>query len=115
MQSPFSNRIRSERKRLRLSQQELAFLLATTRDIVSDLERYRIKPTFELVIACEFLFGRKSDALFPGASERIERDLHARIARQHDSIINQTGNHAREKIAHLAVLLSHAKPDKQNV
>jgi transcriptional regulator with XRE-family HTH domain len=92
------NKLRAERKRWRLTQKELAFLAGlSTRDFLSDFERFKGKPTVEFVLACEVIFGKSARTLFAGEFEQIVRNVRRRADELHDAIINQAGSGAEEK------------------
>lgn len=92
------NKLRAERKRWRLTQEELAYLAGlSTRDFLSDFERFKGKPSLEFVLACEVIFGKSARALFAGVFEQTLRNVLRRAGELHDAIINQTGSAAEEK------------------
>jgi transcriptional regulator with XRE-family HTH domain len=71
--------IRAHRKRLRLSQLELARLLGfRSRDPISRIETFASMPSAAFVFACEALFKTPAGTLFPGICEDARRKLRVR-------------------------------------
>jgi transcriptional regulator with XRE-family HTH domain len=73
------NYLRANRKRLALSQDEVAFLLGTQSGAkVCRYERFAREPSLETALACEVIFKRSVSELFPGLYQKIEREVAAR-------------------------------------
>ena len=67
------NYLRRYRKRARLSQEELAFLLGSGSGAkVSRYERFRRIPGLETALACEAIFGVPVRELFAGIFQKVE-------------------------------------------
>lgn len=80
MTSPqLPNHLRANRKRLALSQDEVAFLLGSQNgDQVCRFEQFDRMPSFEVALAFEALFKRSVSELFPGVYQKIERGVATR-------------------------------------
>ncbi len=73
------NYLRANRKRLALSQDEVAFLLGTHSGAkVCRYERFVREPSLETALACEAIFKRSVSELFPGLYQKVEREVAAR-------------------------------------
>jgi transcriptional regulator with XRE-family HTH domain len=80
MTSPqLPNYLRSNRKRLALSQDEVAFLLGTQNGAkVCRYERFVREPGLATALAYEAIFKRTVSELFPGLYQKVEREVAAR-------------------------------------
>lgn len=77
--SPLPNYLRTNRKRLALSQEEVAFLLGTQSGAkVSRYENFDRVPGLETALACEAIFQKPVRELFAGLYESIEQQVAAR-------------------------------------
>ena len=77
--SPLPNYLLANRKRLALSQHEVAFLLGQHGgDNVSRYENYTREPNLQTILAMEAIFQKPANQLFAGLYERIEREVAAR-------------------------------------
>ena len=77
--SQFSNYLLSNRKRLSLSQEEVAFLLGNISGAqVSRYERFTREPTLETALALEAIFQRSASELFNGLYQKVEQEVAAR-------------------------------------
>lgn len=77
--SSLPNYLRANRKRLALSQEDVAFLLGKEGGAkVSRYERFAREPNLETALACELIFQRAVCELFSGLYQRIEREVAAR-------------------------------------
>lgn len=77
--SPLSNYVRAHRKRLVLSQDEVAFLLGTESGTqVSRHENFARVPSLEMALAYEAIFQRPTREIFRGLYQRIEGDVATR-------------------------------------
>ena len=71
-----SNYLLSNRKRLSLSQEEMAFLLGQCGgDKVSRYERFARKPSLETAFAFEVIFQRPASELFAGLYQEVEQEV----------------------------------------
>jgi transcriptional regulator with XRE-family HTH domain len=80
--APLSNYLRTNRKRLALSQEEVAFLLGVNGmdkgiKVSRDENRAR-EPSLETALAYEVIYGRPVRELFAGVYEQVERNVAAR-------------------------------------
>jgi len=74
--APLSNYLRTARRRLSLSQEEVAFLLnMTSRTVVSYHERGTHLPKLQHVLGYTAIFGFSADALFAGLYQEIEQQI----------------------------------------
>jgi transcriptional regulator with XRE-family HTH domain len=76
------NYLKRARKRLGLSQKEVAYLLgcaSSTR--VSRHERFHREPSLRTVLAYEVLYGLPVVDLFAGVTDDVERAVHRRVRR----------------------------------
>lgn len=74
------NYVRSHRRRLGLSQDELAYLILTSSGSkVSKYENFRSVPTLETALACEIIFGKPVSELFAGIFDRMESRVGERM------------------------------------
>jgi transcriptional regulator with XRE-family HTH domain len=111
MSSPqLPNYLRANRKRLALSQQEVAFLLGTGSDAsVCRYERFVREPNLETALAFEVIFKRSVSELFRGLYQQAERDVAGRaklLAERKGPKTNRQSARKRETIAELAALRS---------
>ena len=74
--SQLQNYLVSNRKRLSLSQDEVAFLLGTqSGSKVSRYEHFASNPTLETALAFEVIFQRSASELFGGLYQKIEQEV----------------------------------------
>lgn len=77
--SQLPNYLRSNRKRLSLSQNEVAFLLGTRSGAkVSLYEGFDRVPSLETVLALEVIYQRSASELFGGLYQKVEQEVMAR-------------------------------------
>ena len=70
------NYLLSNRKRLSLSQKEVAFLLGSqTGGKVSRYERFIREPPLETALALEMIFQRSTSELFGGVYQKVEQQV----------------------------------------
>jgi transcriptional regulator with XRE-family HTH domain len=73
------NYLLSNRKRLTLSQDEVAFLLGTQSGAkVCRYERFAREPSLEMALAFEVIFQRSASELFDGLYKKVEQEVAAR-------------------------------------
>jgi transcriptional regulator with XRE-family HTH domain len=111
--SQLPNYLRAHRKRLGLSQDEVAYLLgAESGAKACRYERFSREPGFRTALACEAVFQRPIRELFAGLYEQIEREVAGRAKK----LVLKTGQmkpgkqtaRKRETLAKIAA----AKPKK---
>jgi transcriptional regulator with XRE-family HTH domain len=77
--SQLPNYLRSHRKRLALSQEDVAFLLGTQSGAkMCRYERFVREPSLEVALAFAVIFGKPSEEIFAGTIRKIERQVAAR-------------------------------------
>jgi transcriptional regulator with XRE-family HTH domain len=77
--SQLPNYLRTHRKRLGLSQDDVAYLLgAVSGAKTSRYERFSREPGFRSALACEVVFQKPIRELFAGLYEQIEREVAVR-------------------------------------
>lgn len=70
------NYLRSNRKRLALSQEEVAFLLGTKSGAkVSRYEQFTREPSLKTALALEMIFQRSVSELFGGLYQKVETEV----------------------------------------
>jgi hypothetical protein len=105
--SRLTNYLLANRKRLQLSQVEVAFLLnAGTGEKVCRHESFIRMPNLENALAYEVIFKRTTSELFAGLYDRIEKDVVARAKILLNKIdgrkSNRRNDHIRQVIADIA-------------
>src|SRR6185295_12590202 len=77
--TPLPNYLLANRKRLALSQDDVAFLLGTKSGTkVSRYERFVREPSLQTALECEAVFQRSVSELFSGMYNKAEQDVAAR-------------------------------------
>src|SRR2546428_14057974 len=111
MSSPqLPNYLRANRKRLALSQDDVAFLLGTQSGAkVCRYERFVREPSLETALAYEAIFKRPVRDLFGGLYQKVEREITERaktLAGRMDDKPNRQTARKREALAELATAQS---------
>ena len=111
MPSPqLSNYLRANRKRLALSQDEVAFLLGTrSGGKVCRYERFVRQPSLETALAYEAIFRRSVSELFPGLYQNVERAVAKRakiLGQRKDCKAKRQAVHKSEVLNELAQSLA---------
>jgi transcriptional regulator with XRE-family HTH domain len=110
--SRLPNYLRSNRKRLGLSQDEVAFLLGTqSGGKVCRYERFAREPSLATAMACEAIFQKPVRELFAGLSEEVEKEVAGRakaIAYRTDYRKPTRGN--TRKLQTLTGIANRSKP-----
>lgn len=97
------NYLRTHRKRSRLSQDDVAFLLGSrTGARVSRYEHFRRQPTLQTAFAYEVIFGIPAQELFGGLYEEVQR---ATVRRTHKFAEKVRGWSPARRPAHTLNLL----------
>ena len=109
MSSPqLPNYLKANRKRLALSQDEVAFLLGTRSGAkVCRYERFVREPSLETALAYEAIFKRSVSELFGGLYQKVERDVSERaklLAEKTDLKTNRQATRKREALTELATV-----------
>ncbi len=102
------NYVRANRKRLALSQDEVAFLLGTQSGAkVCRYERFVREPSLETALAFEVIFKRSVSELFGGLYQKVEGEVAQRakvlIEKTNESKVNQRNIRKREMLASLTI------------
>jgi transcriptional regulator with XRE-family HTH domain len=103
------------RKQRGLSQPDLASLLGVTGSALCRFENLSRRPTAELVIAAEVIFGHGPKDVFPGFYRNIERTIVDRARAQHDRLESKTDPAARVKLRLLAEIIERASQATLNI
>jgi transcriptional regulator with XRE-family HTH domain len=99
--SQLPNYLLSNRKRLSLSQDEVAFLLGTQSGAkVSRYERFDRVPGLETALAFEMIFQRSPSELFGGLYQKVEREVAERAKALAEGM--DQGNPKRQILANIA-------------
>ncbi len=78
--SPLPNYLRTYRRRARLSQEEVAFLIGFKRGArICRYERRRQTPNLRTLLAYEFLLRTPIRELYGGVAEEVERGVRQRV------------------------------------
>jgi len=101
------NYLRSNRKRLALSQGEVAFLLGVHSGAkVCRYERFTCEPSLETALAFEVIFQRSASELFGGLYQKVEREVAARAKMLAERTIGRKPNQRtvlkRQALANIA-------------
>ena len=103
--------MRAHRKRLQLSQRELAFLLVLrTRSAVAQHEMLARIPNAKLLLKYEALFGRPMGELLPAVKKEALDELMAQASRLRDLWAAEDDHAFGRKIAALDALIARIKP-----
>ncbi len=107
MTSPqFTNYLQSNRKRLALSQSEVAFLMGTRGSAkVSRYERFKREPSLRTALALEVIYKRTVSELFDGLYQEVEREVAKRakiLTYRKDRKPKETAARKRETLTALA-------------
>lgn len=114
MSSPqLPNYLRANRKRLALSQDEVAFLLgAQSGAKVCRYERFVREPSLETALAYEAIFKRSVSELFSGLYQKVEREVaeRAKILTERTDRGKPNGQSARKREALTALATTQSLP-----
>lgn len=110
MKKKISTYLPTLRKRLVLSQSELAFLLRSSPAMLSKLERQERRPSASLLLGIEIIFGTTPSNAFPALHEEVE----ARIMRQasilYERLERKQDEKSREKCRQLLRMIRRLPP-----
>ena len=109
--SQLPNYLLSNRKRLALSQEEVAFLLgAGNGQKVCRHERFAREPSLETAFAYEAIYKRTASELFSGLYQKLEKEVAARAKilaeRTNRGKSNRRTIHKRQMLSNLAGMQS---------
>lgn len=104
--SSLKNYLLTHRKRLSLSQDDVAFLLGCMSGAkVSRYEQFRREPSFKTALAFEAIFRRPISELFAGMYEEVEKEVVARAEIMERSIRKKgTDSQRHRKLPALAAI-----------
>ena len=103
--SRLSSYLRTERLRSGLSQRELAELFGIGRTAITKVENGR-KPTLEVLLAAEIVFGRSSHELLPLLHESLRDEILLRAVAMDFGLADRSDHVSLRKRAHLADLIN---------
>src|SRR5665213_3140287 len=103
------------RKRWGLSQPDLASIIGVTGSALCRFENRSRRPTAELIIAAEVIFGHGAKDVFPAFYRDIERLIVDRARTQHKRLESETEPAARGKLRLLTEIIERASQAKLNV
>jgi transcriptional regulator with XRE-family HTH domain len=113
MSSPhFPNYLRAYRKRLSLSQDDVAYLLgANSGAKVCRYERFNREPSFHTALAYEAIFCKPGSELFGELYQKIQKDVAKRAAKLARKLENRKSDRrtARKRAALSAIAASQSK------
>ena len=92
--TPLSNHLRSQRKRLALSLDDVAFMMGQSAATICRFERFQREPNLKQAIALEAIYKTPLCELFPGLYQQIEQEI-AQGA-QNLSVVNRGAASQRE-------------------
>jgi len=103
----FPNYLRSNRKRLALSQEEVAFLLGTQSGAkICRYERFAREPSLQTALAFEAIFQRPTSELFGGLYQKVQQEVAARAKTLTNKVDREKPNrwtaHRRQILADIA-------------
>ena len=102
--------LRVRRRESGLSQGDLADLIGTHRNVISDHEREVHPLSARLLIAAELVFGIGSDDLFPGIHNEIENDVCQAAIALHRGLEGKTDARSMKKRKLLQGIPQRVKP-----
>lgn len=103
------------RKQSGLSQPDLATLLGITGSALSRFENLSRRPSAELIIGAQVIFGHSPKDVFPAFYRDIERTIVARARAQHGRVESETAPATREKLQLLTDIIERASQTTLNL
>jgi len=103
------------RKQRGLSQPQLAVLLDLTAIALSRFESVSRRPSAELLIGAEVIFGRSPRAVFPAFYRETERAILERTRAQYEQLRSSPDSSARKRLKVLAEIIERAEHSRLNV
>jgi transcriptional regulator with XRE-family HTH domain len=117
MASPkLPNYLRASRKRLGLSQEEVAYLLGVQSGAkLSRYEGFNREPSLETALALELIYGKPAHDLFGGLSHKIEHD----VAKRAKALLRKYRKKTRtpatsHKIETLAAIIANSEKNNES-
>lgn len=114
MSSQLPNYLRSNRKRLGFSQEEIAFLLGAVNGAkICRYERFVREPSLESAIACEIIYQRPIRQLFPGRYRKRKDAVVERAKVLRHRLARVQNEQSLQKCRALALIIDgHSKAEK---
>ena len=103
-----SSYLHTLRKQWGLSQPDLASLLGITASALCRFENLSRRPTAELIIGAEVIFGHGAKEVFPALYRDIERDIVNRAKARHKRLDSKTDPTTREQLRLLTEIIERA-------
>lgn len=103
------------RKQWSLSQPDLASLLGVTGSALSRFENLSRRPTAELIIGAEVIFGHSAKDVFPAFYRDVERTIVDRARAQYERLESDTDPVTREKLRLLTEIFERASQSTLDV
>jgi transcriptional regulator with XRE-family HTH domain len=109
-----SSYLHTLRKQRGLSQSDLAALLGISVSALSRIERRTRRPTAELMVATEMIFGERAEKMFPGFYREIEREVAERAQARLELLKVKPSRKSRHQLDLLSETIKRAnKSDPQ--
>jgi transcriptional regulator with XRE-family HTH domain len=103
------------RKQWGLSQPDLAALFDVSGSAMSRFENLSRRPTVELVIGAEVVFGHTAKEVFPALYKEIEHSIVDRARVLRDGLETKTDPATRQKLRLLSEIIERAEPTKLTI
>lgn len=111
--SQLPNYLRANRKRLALSQDEVAFLLGTKSGAkISRYERFDRNPNLETALAFEVIFQRPMRELFSGIYQKVKHEVASRAKTLNDRENNRESDQQSERKRQVLTTIAGWEPDR---
>lgn len=101
--------LRPHRRRWGFTQKELAFIIDTSRAVVSRLEHGRRQPDLMAAFALYIIFGARTYDLFPALFSDVERGVLERAYDLYERLQGNKSRSARMKLDFLEALFERAR------
>jgi transcriptional regulator with XRE-family HTH domain len=111
MDNRLGSYLRTFRRSVGLTQQELAFLIGLDcRTTVSRIEGSKRRPSIEALIVCVFIFGTSQSELFPALTSELYRGVLERANELYEELQGDPSGATRAKLDFLEELLDRSPP-----
>ncbi len=101
------------RKQWGLSQPDLASLLGVTGSALCRFENLSRRPSAEMIVGAEVLFGHSAKDVFPAFYHDIERTIVDRASAEHDLLASKTDAASREKLRFLTEIIERSNANQK--
>ena len=98
-----------------MSQADLAALFDLTPSALSRFENRSRRPSVDLVIGAEVIFGHSAKEVFPALYREIEHDIVGQARALYKGLEGKSDDAAREKLRFLAEIIERASQTKLDV